>query len=193
VNSSAIGPNATAGFDNSAAFGNGATATRANQQVFGTVTNTYTMSGITSDTSKAAQGKPTHLVTSNSGGDLAAYTPSQLGLVTTADLAGFATKGDVSSLQSKINHLGQRDSELTEGLAAVVSLAQPVLLPGQHFAMRAGWGGFDGSNAVGFSAAGVVANNLLRPGFGTLVLDGGVGVGTDEGEVVGRTGVSFGW
>ena len=68
-----------------------------------------------------------------------------------------------------------------------------MMLPGQHFAMRAGWGGYDGSNAVGVSAAGVVANNLLRPGFGTVVLDGGVGFGTDEGEVVGRGGVSIGW
>ena len=183
-NRTAMGPNSTAAFENSAAFGNGATATRANQQVFGTVSNTYTMPGLTSNASKAVQGKPTHLVTSNSAGDLAAFTVSQLGLATT---------GDISNLQSKINRLGDRDRELTEGLAAVVSLAQPVLLPGQHFAMRAGWGGFDGSNAVGFSAAGVVANNLLRPGFGTLVLDGGVGVGTDDGEVVGRAGASFGW
>ena len=41
--------------------------------------------------------------------------------------------------------------------------------------------------------AGVLANNLLRPGFGTFALDGGFGVGTDEGEVVGRAGASFGW
>ena len=107
--------------------------------------------------------------------------------------SGLATTGDISNLQSKINRLGDRDRELTEGLAAAVSLAQPVLLPGQHFAMRAGWGGFDGSNAIGISAAGVLARNLLRPGFGSLVLDGGVGFGTDEGEVVGRAGACFGW
>ena len=75
------------------------------------------MAGITSSASKAAQGKPTHLVTSNSSGDLAAFSVSQLGLATT---------GDISNLQSKINRLGDRDRELTEGLAAVVSLAQPV-------------------------------------------------------------------
>jgi hypothetical protein len=62
-------------------------------------------------------GAPTH-VTSNAGGDLAPYTPSELGLVTTADLAGFATKGDVAALQTQINHLGQRDKELTEGPSA---------------------------------------------------------------------------
>jgi hypothetical protein len=74
-----------------------------------------------------------------------------------------------------------------------VALAQPILLPGQHFAMRAGWGGYDDANAFGFSAAGVVAGNLLSQGRGTLTLDGGVGFGTDEGEVAGRAGASFGW
>jgi hypothetical protein len=191
--STAIGADSVAGFNNSTAIGAGAATARANQQSFGTASNTYTMAGITSQASKTAQGTPTHLVTSNVGGDLAAYTPSELGLATTADLAGFATKGDVQSLQSKINRLGQRDSELTEGIAAVVAVAQPILLPGQHFAVRAGWGGYDGSNAVGISAAGVLANNLLAPGSGTFTLDGGVGFGTDEGEVVGRAGGTFGW
>jgi hypothetical protein len=33
----------------------------------------------------------------------------------------------------------------------------------------------------------------LRSGFGTITLDGSIGFGTDEGQVVGRTGVTFGW
>jgi trimeric autotransporter adhesin len=184
ANSTAVGPNTTVAHKNAAAFGNGATTTRANQQVFGTASNTYTTPGITSQASKSAQGAPTHLVTSNASGDLAAYTPSQLGLATTGDLAG---------LQSDIDALGRRDEELTEGLAAVAALAQPIILPGQTFAMRAGWGGFDDASAVGFTAAGVLAKNLVRPGYGTLVVDGGVGVGTNEGEVAGRAGLSFGW
>jgi hypothetical protein len=59
--------------------------------------------------------------------------------------------------------------------------------------MTAGWGGFDNANAVGFSAAGVLADNLFRPGSGTLALYGGVGVGTSEGMIAGRAGLSFGW
>jgi trimeric autotransporter adhesin len=184
TNSTAIGPNATATHANAAAFGNGATTTRANQQVFGTASNTYTTPGITSSASKSAQGSPTHLVTSNASGDLAAYTPAQLGL---------ATAGDIAGIQSDIDALGRRDEKLTEGLAAVASLAQPIILPGQTFAMRAGWGGYDDASAVGFTAAGVVAKDVLRPGFGTVVLDGGVGVGTNEGEVAGRAGFTFGW
>jgi len=194
-NGSAFGTGAIvlAGHTNSTAIGAGATTTRANQVMVGTSSTTYTTPGITSSASKSAQGSPTHIVTSNAGGDLAAYTPSELGLLTTADLSGFATQGDVSNLQSQINRLGRRDQKLTEGIATVASLAQPILLPGQHFAARAGWGGFDDANAVGISAAGVLASNVLSQGRGTLTLDGGVGFGTDEGEVAGRAGMSFGW
>ena len=185
-NSSAFGAGATvnAGHSNSTAIGTGAQTTRANQVALGTSSTTYTMPGITSGASRAAQGTPTHLVTSNASGDLAAYTPAQLGL---------ATAGDIAGIQSDIDALGRRDEKLTEGLAAVASLAQPIILPGQTFAMRAGWGGYDDASAVAFTAAGVVAKDVLRPGFGTVVLDGGVGVGTNEGEVAGRAGFTFGW
>jgi hypothetical protein len=193
--SSAFGTGAhvLSGHTNSTALGTGATTTRANQIMMGTGTTTYTMAGIASNASKAAQGSPTHLVTSNAAGDLAAYTPHELGLATTADLAGFATKGDVSALQGQIDKLDQRDRKLTEGLAVVASLAQPMMLAGQKFAMRGGWGGYGDANAVSFTAAGVLAQNVLRQGYGTLVVDGGVGFGTDEGETVSRAGLSFGW
>ena len=183
---SSFGTGATvlAGHTNSTAVGAGATTTRANQVMLGTDGTTYTAAGIASGASKSAQGSPTHLVTSNSSGDLAAYTFAELGL---------ASAGDVSNLQTQINRLGSRDKELTEGLATIASLAQPILLPGQHFAMRAGWGDYDDANAIGLSAAGVVASNLLSNGRGTLTLDGGAGFGTSEGEVAGRAGMSFGW
>jgi hypothetical protein len=86
----------------------------------------------------------------------------------------------------------QKDvGRLNEGIAAVAALAQPILLPGQEFAMRAGWGAYDEANAVSFTAVGVVARNLLNQGRGTLTLD--VGFGTSEGQVAGRAGMSFGW
>jgi len=184
ADSSAYGESSTAAFNGSAAFGFGATTTRADQQAFGTASNIYTMAGITSAASKAAQGAPTHLVTSNTSGDVAAYTFAELSL---------ASAGDVSGLQSQIDRLERRDNKLTEGIATVAALAQPMLLPGQHFAMRAGWGGYEDANAIGVSAAGVIASNLLNQGRGTLTLDGGVGFGTSEGEVAGRAGMSFGW
>jgi hypothetical protein len=188
LNSTAIGPNAVATHNNAAAFGNGATTTRVNQQVFGTASNTYTMPGVTSQQSRNAQGAPTHIVTTNVAGDLAAHTLEELGFPDPVDVAD-----DISNLQQQINGLGRRDRQLTEGLAAVAALAQPILLPGQNFAMRGGWGAYDDANAVSFTAAGVVAWNLLNQGRGTLTLDGGLGFGTSEGQLVGRAGASFGW
>jgi hypothetical protein len=150
----------------------------------GTESSTYTMAGIASNASRQAQGKPSHIVTSNSGGDLAAYTPQDLGLASTSQVA---------NLQSQIKFFGDRDRELAEGIATSTALAQPILREGQRFGMTAGWGGFDSANAVGLAAAGVLADNLLRPGGGTLALYGGVGLGTNEGMVAGRAGLSFGW
>jgi len=159
-----------AGHTNSTALGTGAVTTRANQIMMGTGSTTYTMAGIASSASRAAQSGPVQLVTSDANGNLATANASSLGLATQKDLG-----------------------QLNEGIATVASLAQPILLAGQHFAMRAGWGGYDDASAVGFSAAGVVASNLLSNGRGTLTLDGGVGFGTSEGEVAGRAGASFGW
>ncbi len=51
----AVGTRATAAYDNSAAFGVGAVAQRANQQMFGNGNNTYTLAGISSAASTAAQ------------------------------------------------------------------------------------------------------------------------------------------
>jgi hypothetical protein len=150
----------------------------------GTSSTTYTTPGITSSGSKAVQGKPTHIVTSNNAGDLAAYTPRQLEIASTSD---------IKNLQGQINTLGNRDRELTEGIATAAALTQPILRSGQHFGMTAGWGGFDRANAVAFSAAGIISDNVFRPGFGTIAVYGGVGVGTDEGVVTSRAGMSFGW
>ena len=179
----AVGDGASATLANSAAWGTGATATRANQQVFGTATNTYTTPGITSAASKAAQGAPTHFVTSNAAGDLAAHTPAELGL---------ASSNDFGALQSQINRLGRRDEELADGIAIALALAQPIFQPGQTFAMRAGWGNFDGNDAVGVTVAGVIGRGYWGP-TSAVVLDGGIGTGTSEGVVAGRAGITFGW
>lgn len=113
--------------------------------------------------------------------------------VTTIEKNVAALSDRVDRIDSQIDQLQSRDSELTEGLAAVASIAQPIMLPGQRFAVRAGWGAFGDANAISFTAAGVLAENVLRPGRGSIVLDGGVGVGTAQGEVAGRAGLSFGW
>lgn len=90
-------------------------------------------------------------VTADASGTLGTATPSSLGLATT---------GDIANLQSQINNLEQRDKQLADGIAISLALAQPIFQPGQVFAVRAGWGDFDGSNAVGLTAAGLVS---IRP------------------------------
>ena len=67
-------------------------------------------SGITSANSTSRQSGPLEIVTSDGGGNLATATAGQLGLATT---------GDVSNLQSQINHLGRRYKELPEGTATI--------------------------------------------------------------------------
>ena len=78
-----------------------------------------------------------------------------------------------------------------EGTAIALAISQPVFLPGQTFAVRGGWGGYEGQSAFGVSAAGVIAHNVI--GYGsTLALDGGIGVGSNNG-VAGKAGLTVGF
>jgi len=70
-NSTAVGSGASATYANSTALGAGATTTRANQIAIGTASNTYTLPGISSAASRAAQSGPTKLVTTDAAGNLA--------------------------------------------------------------------------------------------------------------------------
>lgn len=177
----AIGESASAAFTNSAAVGNGAVATRANQQMFGTTSNTYTMAGITSAASAAAQSGARQIVTSDSAGNLATSTLAGLGV---------ASSTDIGALQSQIDGLVQRDRQLATGIAISLALAQPMLQAGQTVGVRVGWGNFGGSNAVGLSAAGVLARGFAGPTT-SLVVDAGIGFGSSQAG--GRAGVTFGW
>jgi hypothetical protein len=167
----ALGENAQALGTKSVAIGAGAVATRPNQVVLGTADYTYTTPGITSAASKAAQIGPAQFVTTDAFGNLAS---------------------DGGLIQSQINALGRRESQLADGIAISLALAQPIFQPDQQFAMRLGWGNFDGSNGVGIAAAGVL-NRGYWGSTSAIILDGGVGVGTDERMVAGRAGLTFGW
>jgi hypothetical protein len=178
-NSSAFGNGATvaASHTNAAAFGAGATTTRANQQSFGTASNTYTMAGVTSNASKAAQGAPTSIVTSNAAGDLAAYSVVDLGL---------ATQGDVNAINSRLNTLSGRTDKALSGVAMAFAMAGvPELTPGERFALMGNWGTFEGENGLAMNAAMRLAKNVQ--------LNGGVAWGLNEDLAGGRVGVRVGW
>jgi trimeric autotransporter adhesin len=72
TDATAIGVNSSAGFTNSTAIGAGAATSSSNQMAFGTGTNTYTMPGINSAASAAAQVGQRGLVTTDAFGNLAA-------------------------------------------------------------------------------------------------------------------------
>ena len=70
-NSMAVGTRATAQFENSLALGFGAQTSRANQIAIGTATTTYTLRGLLSPASRAAQTGNLELVTVDANGNLA--------------------------------------------------------------------------------------------------------------------------
>jgi hypothetical protein len=187
-NTISIGENAQANADNSVAIGKDATATMANQQVFGTATNIYTMPGIGSASTNAQDPLTRSFVTADAAGTLGTATAADLGLASATDISNL--QSGVTGLQSQINNLGRRDRELANGIAVAVALAQPTFQPGQSFAIRTGWGNFDGSNAVAVNAAGVVGR--FGP-TGSVILDGGVGSSTQDNMIAGRAGLTLGW
>jgi TolA-binding protein len=79
--------------------------------VFGTASNTYTMSGIASNASRSAQSGPTQIVTSDSGGNLATSTLAGLGLASTTDVANIGSQ--ISAINSQINAINGRLDNLT--------------------------------------------------------------------------------
>lgn len=171
VGATALGASARALHDNSAAIGAGAKTERDNQMVFGTQSNTYTMGGITSKASRDAQTGPLEVVTTDAAGNLSS---------------------DGGAFQRQIDALGRRDSELADGIAIALAIQQPIFQAGQTFAIRAGYGNFDGADAIGLSAAGVLSRGGFGPGS-SVTLDAGLGFGTATGTVAARAGVSLGW
>jgi trimeric autotransporter adhesin len=104
-----------------------------------------------------------------------------------------ANKAYVDTGLSNLNNsLSHRIDKAFDGTAIALALSTPVFQPGQKFVIQGGWGNFEGANAVGFSAAGLLARNTFGPGS-TVTLSGGVGAGTNTGSLAGRGAVSIGW
>jgi hypothetical protein len=162
--STALGNNASAAFASSTAVGAGAVTTRANQVVVGTASETYTLPGIGSAASSAAQSGPISLVTTDPSGNLAS---------------------DGGALFSGLSGLGQQVDENTEGIAMALAMEAPYVPPGQKFAMSGGVGFFQDEAAFALGAGLRVNPNLQ--------LSAGVGVGFRENTVGGRVGLTYGW
>jgi autotransporter adhesin len=155
--------------------------TRANQQSFGTAANTYTMPGVTSAASRAAQTGPVSFVTSDSAGNLATSSLSTAGLV---NLDGRVTglEGRVASLESRFANL---TTEARRGIAAASAFA-PMLTPSApgRTTVSLAAAGYRGEAGVGFTAA-----HRLRTSI-PVVLNLGYANGGGQEHIV-RGGIGF--
>jgi hypothetical protein len=181
ANSTALGASASATFANSTAIGNGATTTRANQQSFGTASNTYTLAGITSAASLAAQTGPVSIVTSDGAGNLA--TLSSASIASVASVA--ALDGRVTNLENNVRSLNNDVRKAFEGAAVAIAMGGAALPDNKRFAISANWGNFSGENAFGGVAQMRISNNF--------VANAAIGAGFNRGGVGGRVGGTFAW
>ncbi len=179
TNSAAFGTNATATFANSTAVGTGAVTTRANQVSIGTTGNTYTLAGITSAASTAAQTGPTSLVTSDANGNLATTSFSPQSLT--------SLQSQVTSLQSQV--LDNRLEARTGTAVALAAGSMPALLPGRKFAISGGYGNFQGTNAFGIGATALIYEGKSYAVVGNI----GAGIGVERSIGGGRGAVSIQW
>jgi hypothetical protein len=180
ANATAIGNGAQAAFANSAAFGNGATATRSNQQVFGTAGNTYTMSGITSGASRAAQSGPTQIVTSDATGNLATSTLAGLGIATTADIGSI--NAQLAGINSHLNDLDDRVNRVGALGAALAGLHPNPRAKGDNH-ISAAFGAYRGQPAF---AGGYFRNIDNQTMFSA-------GISTTGKDWSANTGVTLSW
>lgn len=103
-----------------------------------------------------------------------------------------AVSGDVAGLQAEINAQTLRINsafreidKTTEGVAVAIALGGLVLPQGKDFAIGANFGYFDSKQAF-------AAQTALRLND-VLMLNGGVGLGTDTSQIGGRVGVMAAW
>jgi YadA-like protein/trimeric autotransporter adhesin len=164
ANSSALGNGAKATFDNSTAIGNGATATRANQQMFGTASNTYTMAGINTTASRAAQAGPTSIVTSDNAGNLATRSLADLGL---------ASQSDISALNGRINDVN-REARGGIALALAASGLQFDTRPGK-VSLSGGYGNFKGQSGFAVGLGYAVSESMRFNAAFTAAQQGDIG------------------
>jgi len=172
----AIGNNSQANFANSTAFGNGAATTRANQQMFGTASSTYTMPGVTSAASRAAQTGPVQVVTSDAAGNLATAS-----LVTNQDMVGI--NADLAAINGRLNDLSQK--ALTGVAMAFAMAGAPTLMPNEKFAVTLNYGTFQGAHGIALGGAMRITDHLQA--------NGGIAYGPNGNIAGGRAGLRVGW
>ncbi|MDE1158314.1 MAG: hypothetical protein PW791_08550 [Neorhizobium sp.] len=140
ADATAVGYGASANNANSTAIGTGAQTTRDNQIVVGTASNTYTMPGVTSAASRAAQSGATQVLTTDAAGNIA-----------TADVDLNQMSSDISSLRRSTSQLRK---ESRQGIAAAMAMSAA---PTPSAPGKTAWGtnlaAYKGEVATSFSVA----------------------------------------
>ena len=173
----AIGQGSAAVYEGSTVIGQGAVSTRAAQVSLGTAGDTYTLSGVASDASRAAQTGPLELVTTDAAGNIATDGGALFN--------SFASDRNLASVRNDVQ-------ENREGIALALAVSPPDFVSGETFGLKMNFGTFEGESAVALSAAGVVARNVFG-GSGRVSVDAGIGLGLDDGTVGGRVGMQLTW
>ena len=136
-------------------------------------TNTYTLAGINSAASLAAQTGTLRVVTTDAAGNLAsAPLPTDL-------------SGSVATLQSQVTTLQGQVKQAFEGTAIAIALGASTLPGDKRYAVTVNWGNFRGENAMSLAAQYRVTDYV--------VLNAGVAAGFAQGGVGSRAGVTFAW
>lgn len=140
-NTISIGLNATAGHENAVAIGAGVATTRNDQVAIGTDNSTYTLAGVASAASTAAQSGPTYLLTTDMEGNLAAST-----------ISGKQIQDTIVGLHRLSGEIDETRTEARQGIAAAIAMANAPM-PSQ--VGKTSWatnvGHFKGSTAFGGS------------------------------------------
>jgi autotransporter adhesin len=177
----ALGQGASAPFANSVAIGQGVATTRLNQVMLGNVSNTYTLAGITSAASRAAQSGQVQFVTADANGNLA----------TTNLPAGFdptSLQNSISSLETQVGGLTalvRRDANRASGGIAEAAAIGGAAIPSQGKS-------YVGASAATYNGHGGLAASFMHHVDGTgLILSAGFALGTGGTKPIGR--VAAGW
>ena len=182
----------------SVAIGNGATATRDGQVAVGGENSTYTMAGLGSSASTAAQSGDIGVVTTDRNGNLAAdFSVSQNLAAQSLAISQntSAIQGNSAAIQNNtaailaavegIEFNSQAIAENRGGIAAAIALDTAYVPLGQTWAVSGGYGFYDSEGAF----AGSIAYRIND----TFQLNGGLTTGTDNGKTGGRAGFQASW
>lgn len=187
-NAIALGNSASALGANGVAIGNGAQSVRDDQVAIGSAASSYTLAGINSDASRAAQQGALRLVTADGAGNLG---------TTSFDLDRLnALPGQVSALSSQISAFDARLAQFGAGLeriersanggiAAAMAMGGTVIPSDMTVALSFNLSTFRGEQGFSGVAVGRISERVW--------VSGGIAGSTVKGSTGGRIGMTFGW